>query len=354
MDVRRRLSELHISDVKVTSRELGRGSYGVVLEVDVNGLACAAKKLHDFIQSEQDRQARAHMGGRFVEEVFQHSRLRHPNIVQLLGVYFPSPNTEFPMMILEKMDMSLGTFLEKFPQCPIAQKHELVVDINRGLLHLHSQTPSIIHRDLSANNVLLTPQLTAKIADLGMVRIVKTNPSLLSRFSKMPGTAVYMPPEANSDSPTYNTSLDVFSFGVLILQTFTSKFPEPSADRFVPIANDPGKYRKVSEVERRRKDLQVLGKEHSHIGIIQNCLIDEPKNRPSTKQVFLDLQAMSKRIGCSPSKIELLVKKGTCTPNTLCTLCIPSCTSKQPIKVAGYLSPTRLVYRDNDIIKWCK
>ena len=92
MDIRRQLSEIEIFDVKETGRELGRGSYGVVLEVDVNGLICAAKKLHDILL-EQDRQARARMGGQFVEELFQHSRLRHPNIVQLLGVYFPSPSS---------------------------------------------------------------------------------------------------------------------------------------------------------------------------------------------------------------------------------------------------------------------
>ena len=102
MALRRRLSELQIPDVKVTSHELGRGSYGVVLEADVNGLTCAAKKLHDFIQKEQDRKAHEYMSGRFVEEMFQHSRMRHPNIVQLLGVYFPSENADFPLMILEK------------------------------------------------------------------------------------------------------------------------------------------------------------------------------------------------------------------------------------------------------------
>ena len=103
--------------------------------------------------------------------------------------------------------MSLGAFLEKLPQCPIAQKHELMVDVSQGLVHLHSQDHTIIHRDLTAGNVLLTPQLTAKISDLGMAKIIQRNPSVLT---KMPGAAVYMPPEANSDTPFYNTSLDVF------------------------------------------------------------------------------------------------------------------------------------------------
>ena len=120
-----------------------------------------------------------------------------------------------------------------------------------------------------------------------------------------------MPPEANSDTPSYSTSLDIFSFGVLVLQIFTNKFPRLSSDQFVPIANDPNMYRRVPEIERRRKDLQVLGKEHPHVDVVRKCLNNQPKDRPTTKQLFLLLQAITKKIGCFPSKIELIMNEGT-------------------------------------------
>ena len=143
------------------------------------------------------------------------SRLQHPNISQFLGLCF-LPNYQLPMLVMERLDRNLGNFLETVPNIPIALKWSVLEDVARGLLHLHSHNPAIIHRDLTAANVLLTSSLVAKITDLGNSRIV--NPEQAQRLTQMPGTQLYMPPEALTH---YDTSLDIFSYGHLTLFTLT-------------------------------------------------------------------------------------------------------------------------------------
>ncbi len=82
-------------------------------------------------------------------------------------------------------------------------------------------SPSVIHRDLSASNVLLTSFLVAKISDVGNSRIVAMSPGQIAQtLTRQPGTLVYMPPECLNESHRYGPSLDVFSFGHLSLFTF--------------------------------------------------------------------------------------------------------------------------------------
>ena len=90
----------------------------------------------------------------------------------------------------------------------------------RGLLFLHCE--SVVHRDLTARNVLLTSSLRAKITDFGNSRIVRLEHGQLARtLTRFPGTLVYMAPEAVSERRQYGPSLDVFSFGVLTLFVLT-------------------------------------------------------------------------------------------------------------------------------------
>ena len=149
------------------------------------------------------------------------SDLRHPNITLFLGVCF-LPNCQLPVLLMERLDGSLDDLLETVPNIPLALKRSILEDVARGLLYLHKHTPQIIHRDLTAKNVLLTASLVAKITDFGNFRIVNLQPGQLARtLSQLPGTLVYMPPEALSESSRYGPSLDVFSFGHLALFTVT-------------------------------------------------------------------------------------------------------------------------------------
>ena len=147
--------------------------------------------------------------------------LRHPHIVQFLGLCFLE-GSALPVLVMEKLDSSLDDLLEGAPGLPLSLKRTLLADVARGLLYLHTRNPHVVHRDLSARNVLLTSSLVAKISDLGNARIVNLQPGQLVRtLTRIPGTMVYMPPEAFDDPPRYGPRLDIFSFGHLALFTLT-------------------------------------------------------------------------------------------------------------------------------------
>ena len=149
------------------------------------------------------------------------SSLRHPNITQFLGLCF-LPGTQQPLLVMERLETSLDDLLEHIPNLPLSLKCSVLEDIASGLLYLHNRPSPVIHRDLTASNVLLTSSLVAKISDMGNSRIVDLRGSQMARtLSKLPGTLVYMPPEALDDTHRYGPSLDAFSYGHLALFTLT-------------------------------------------------------------------------------------------------------------------------------------
>ena len=214
------LQRFLIANVRTTGRQLGVGSYGSVEELEVGGVVCAGKKIHETLV-EQGNFGAENIATKYVEECQLMSDLRHPHLVQFLGVCF-LPNSTLPVLVMERLLTSLDELLEHNPDIPLSLKRSILADVARGLVYLHSRSPPVIHRDLSAKNVLLNSAMVAKISDLGNARIVNFQPGQLARtLSRIPGTMVYMPPEAFEATSKYGPSLDSFSFGHLSLFTIT-------------------------------------------------------------------------------------------------------------------------------------
>ena len=228
--LRRQLKRLKIekSSIKETGEELGRGSYGVVVVLEVNGLRCAGKKLHDALFNWSSNEEKVYLVDKFAEECIRVSELRHPNIVQLLGVDYDEKSIT---LVMELLPLSLSECLERYENIPYFIKNSILLDVALGLNYLHKQTPPIIHRDLSTNNVLLTSSLQAKIADFGVARALKyrNDGALDSPYEPMtmvPGNQFVMPPEAlikaidesGKALAVYDTKLDCYSFGNMIVQ----------------------------------------------------------------------------------------------------------------------------------------
>lgn len=202
--------------VVVTDIVLGRGLYSSVVEVEYCGLKCAGKKIHD--------QGKSQIIQRFEEECQLLSQLRHPNIVQFLGVYFP-PGERVPILVMERLQTNLTSTIKLLGILPKEIGYSILHDVSLGLCYLHSQTPPIVHRDLSSNNVLLRSDMTAKISDLGISKIL--GPAQTNSMMHTHGTPAYMPPEIMKANPTYDISIDEFSYGILIIHIFSGKWPEP-------------------------------------------------------------------------------------------------------------------------------
>ena len=280
------------------------------------GAICAAKRIHDIfldrseIPAAEIRQAAA----QFVEECKLMSTLRHPNIVQFLGVAF-LPGSRLPALVMERLLTSLHNLLDPEtdptpppdtpkPLFPLSLKCSILHDVACGLAYLHGRSPPVIHRDLSARNVLLNSGMVAKIVDLGVARIV---PRLraAATMTKGPGASVYMPPEAiapensNAEKSKYDASIDVFSLGVVTIFTISEVFPgDPLAYNYF----DEGTGLLVARTELQRRSeymrhvnewLRTCGQlreDHPLIQLIQGCLHNLPAKRPGIREVLCLLE----------------------------------------------------------------
>ena len=324
-----------LPNVRATGVEIGAGSYGSVVEVAIPGAICAAKKIHDYLQvknppnvamrkaMELDKES-----AKFVKECKLMSTLRHPNIVQFLGLHF-FPGARLPALVMERLLTSLHELLDpetdapKSPFFPLGLKCSILQDVANGLAFLHERSAPIIHRDLSARNVLLNSGMVAKIADLGMARLV-THTKRAAIMTKAPGASVYMPPEALENKPgdekedkkdqdkhsKYDASIDIFSFGVVAIFALSHTFP---CDLLASNYREGGRLIARTELERREKYMKIIREQipenHPLLQIIERCL-GFPEARPTICEV-LDLLEQSMpagnaSLGIGMSKFELL------------------------------------------------
>ena len=234
------------------------------------------------------------------------STLRHPNVVQFLGVAF-FPGSRLPALVMERLLTSLHDLLAPDTPPPrdavpplaffsMALKCSVLQDVARGLAYLHEQSPPIIHRDLSARNALLNSGIVAKIADLGVARRMRA----AATMTMGPGASVYMPPEAiapatsDKEKSKYNASIDIFSFGVVTIFTIGETFPcDPLAPTY--LSEDSGLVIGRSELQQRSDYMRFvsiklhacgqLRADHPFIRLIQQCLHNGPHKRPSIYEV---------------------------------------------------------------------
>ena len=285
------------------NQELGHGSYGAVYRAKCDLLPCAAKLIYPVLfgsnvsvsggppQGKEHRQPMR----RFEAECRFLSQIKHPNIIQYLGVY-REPDTNVPVLLMELMDDSLTHFLES-SQAPLLFHLQLNIlyDISLALAFLH--TNGIHHRDMSSNNVLLIAGCRAKVTDFGMSTLTDAAASHLASLTQCPGTPAYMSPEALDEPPVYSEKLDCFSFGVLTIQVITQLFPKPT-DKFENrevfdslrpsrkfIAKVP-----VPEFERRQTHIDLISPEHPLLPTALNCIKDSDVERPTAEELCSTLE----------------------------------------------------------------
>lgn len=285
------LQEFILTEVEITGQELGVGSYSSVLELKYKGMRCAGKKLHKTLYNNN-----AALGPeilhRFGTECELLSQLRHPHIVQFLGLYLEE-GCDVPILILEFMPFALSDCIEQYRKLPEEISYSILQSVALGLNYLHTLNPPIIHRDLTANNVLLTNSMTAKIADLGMAKILDIPPAQMShRMTVCPGTISYMPPESLTSHPQYDTKLDCFSFGVLVIHVFCGEWPIAS-EYLQPDPNRPGHLYPLTEIERREKYLARFSEDHPLLPLIHHCLENIPSERPSAANILGKIETVA-------------------------------------------------------------
>ncbi|XP_038627979.1 serine/threonine-protein kinase WNK2 isoform X5 [Tachyglossus aculeatus] len=211
--------------------ELGRGSFktvykGLDTETWVEVAWC---ELQDRKLTKVERQ-------RFKEEAEMLKGLQHPNIVRFYDFWESCAKGKRCIVLVTELMTSgtLKTYLKRFKVMKPKVLRSWCRQILKGLLFLHTRTPPIIHRDLKCDNIFITgPTGSVKIGDLGLATLKRAS------FAKsVIGTPEFMAPEMYEEH--YDESVDVYAFGMCMLEMATSEYPYSECQNAAQI------YRKVT------------------------------------------------------------------------------------------------------------
>jgi serine/threonine protein kinase len=211
----------------------------------------------------------------------------------------PGSQSFLPMLVMELLKTNLHDYLLDGSQRPSSSiTVAILLGISKGLAYLHAK--AVLHRDLTAKNILLTSDTVAKISDFGNSKIIESDViSQLDSMTPIPGTRYYMPPEAETGS--YSFSLDIFSFGHLALFTITRKYLRSLP---APKFYEGGECKGCSEVDRRFMSFDIikkqLGEDHILTSLITKCLDDDAKNRPTAEELITTCKLNSSQLWIDP------------------------------------------------------
>ena len=333
------LESCTLKKLKSTGRQIGHSAYCSVHEVEVDGVVCAAKRIFPMlIQSKNDREGTEKTKKKFVKECILMSKLHHPHILQFIGVYYPSAEDEWhsscltygmtpglPWLVMENLPYTLEETLLRRPNIPTCVKIAFLLDITKGLLYLHNR--DIYHRNLTAETVSITSSMVAKIADFGVAKIFSCQSAAAHEYTPLPGSYMYMPPEADQErsdggTASYGNTIDIFSFGVIVLFTITQTSPYNFL-LLPPTYPDPENPRQHAkgrtEVERRKEHFEIAkrkakcAEDNEMIELCQSCLLNDPRCRPNAEEMLETLTDIEKKIASNSAaemwkmdKLELM------------------------------------------------
>ncbi len=269
--------ELLPAEVQVTDAILGKGAFGEVRVAKWRNIDVAYKRLHPNTLDDNSIATSSpsrNNGGLTTDsqfdlqsEVAMLSKLRHPNLVLFLGVCQDAVTNKVAL-VTELLPCSLYDIVEvKRVKFTLPDILDIALDIANGLDYLHRHSPTIVHRDISAKNILIGGN-RAKIADLGQAKLF--NPSVLSRQTGMPGAMAYSAPEVLTGK--YSAKIDIFSFGILLCQMCTGEYPR---------------------IDRREDQIT---RAHENYPILQNIIVKsvhyQPHERPESFQICAELSGI--------------------------------------------------------------
>ncbi|KAK9757342.1 hypothetical protein RND81_01G156200 [Saponaria officinalis] len=281
---------------------IGDGSFGLVYKAKLtNGVTVALKKLSpDAFQGHRE----------FRAEMETLGKLRHPNIVKMLGYCVSGRDRVLIYEFIEKG--SLDEWLQDLPSLPpeLSEGYwisplswnlrvKIVKGVADGLAFMHELGTPIVHRDIKASNVLLDNNFEAHITDFGLARSIEGSHSHVS--TQAAGTVGYMPPEYRNGYTAASVKGDVYSFGVLMFEVATGKRPN------WPVREDGKELWMVEWVKKRMSEnnhLEVIDSSvsrdssrddevYSYLKIADLCTSHKPKERPLMREVVEMLETMS-------------------------------------------------------------
>ncbi|KAK1275094.1 L-type lectin-domain containing receptor kinase IV.1 [Acorus gramineus] len=280
--------ELYMATRGFRERELlGVGGFGRVYKgvLPKNKCEVAIKRV-----SHESRQGMRE----FVAEIISIGRLRHRNIVQLLGycrrkgelllVYDYMSNGSLDKLLFNKTERDQLGWCERF---------RIMRGVASGLLYLHEEWEQlVVHRDVKSSNVLLDGEMNARLGDFGLARLYDhgTDP----RTTHVVGTLGYLAPEL-SKTGKGTTATDVFSFGVFLLEVACGRRPidiqkEETMNMVYWVLGHWRRGTVMETVDERLRGKYVVEEVELVLKLGLLCTHFVPPARPSMRQVmqFLD------------------------------------------------------------------
>ncbi|XP_057961932.1 serine/threonine-protein kinase WNK1 [Malania oleifera] len=169
-------------------------------------------KLYDFLQSPEDLE-------RLYCEIHLLKTLKHKNIMKFYTSWVDPANRNINFVTEMFTSGTLRQYRQKHKRVNIRAVKHWCRQILLGLLYLHSHDPPVIHRDLKCDNIFVNGnQGEVKIGDLGLAAILRK-----SHAAHCVGTPEFMAPEVYEEE--YNELVDIYSFGMCILEMVTFEYP---------------------------------------------------------------------------------------------------------------------------------
>ncbi|RYR25925.1 hypothetical protein Ahy_B02g059972 isoform C [Arachis hypogaea] len=217
----------------------------------------------------------------FLKEVSLMKRMRHPNIVLLMGAVFQPPRLS---IVTEYLSRGSLYELLRMPGVGISlsemRRLSMAYDVASGMNYLHQMRPPIVHGDLKSPNLLVDNTYTVKVADFGLSR-TKANTFLSSKTAA--GTPEWMAPEVILGKPS-NEKCDVFSFAVILWELVTLEQPWRQLNPSQVVAA-------VGFMDQR---LEIPSHVNPQVtALIELCWDTDPTRRPSFSHVMKRLRQIT-------------------------------------------------------------
>ncbi|CAL4962154.1 unnamed protein product [Urochloa decumbens] len=193
--------------------EIRRGGFGIVYRgVLEDNRVVAVKKLTNFSHSEEELWAEMSIIG----------RINHMNLVRIWGFCSEGQHKllVYEYVENESLDRYLFGNVSSERLISWSQRFKIALGIARGLAYLHHECLEwVIHCDVKPENILLTRDFEAKVADFGLAKLSRRDSSSFNRTHTR-GTTGYMAPKWALNFPI-NAKVDVYSYGVVLLEIVT-------------------------------------------------------------------------------------------------------------------------------------
>lgn len=228
---------------------------------------------------------------RFEQEFKAASTLDHPNIVRALDFGYENSS---PYLVMEYVEgETLGQRIDRQGRLPEKEAVRIIAQIAQGLHKAHSN--GMVHRDVKPDNILIKPDGSSKLADLGLVKENETDLNL-TRTGRGLGTPQFMAPEQFRNAKNADSRCDIYSLAATLYMAVTGELPfrscSPLDAWMKKVQNDYPPPRELNPHISERLDWAI-----------RRAMSADPMQRPATCREFVeDISGRStRRVGSSGS-----------------------------------------------------